>query len=344
MYRVSCGARTTPQRSRATCATQLSAGCPGSSSTGPGPAAPIKVCTSNPYSRRLQLLVNAVHAVDNARQRLLAVAELQGVGADSFGVDDPKRPRLLRASSTAPTPRSTGDSPLGRRSIWQGSRKYSTSDLASISSEFRTKLRILGDESSWSRSRGRYLEGDAYYWSSQNPYDNPQSFGQLAALAHAVRNGPRNPNGSVKAWVAPFAPGFDTQLAGGSTCVPRKGSPHPAPAVRRQPAHPPVGLGADQLERDHRGELRPAATPLRPAEPDDAAHDRQRGSLSHSESRKSARSRHSAARKAPTSRCSLRTVRAARTPGSRRRSMTARRSRVATAPPPRGRTKSPRSC
>jgi hypothetical protein len=178
---------------------------------------------SNPYSRRLQLLVNAVHAVRKrghdfslwlsykASAQMLPVSTIRNdltYFARRYGSDR----AFDRQQSKRPTV------------VWQGSRKYPTSDLATISNEFRTKLRILGDESSWSRSRARYLEGDAYYWSSQNPYDNPQSFGQLASLARAVRTGPRNPNGMVKVWVAPFAPGFDTQLAGGSTCVPRKGT------------------------------------------------------------------------------------------------------------------------
>ena len=107
--------------------------------------------------------------------------------------------------------------------IWQGSRKYSAARLQHESATFRSKLRLLGDESSWSSSRAPYLDGDAYYWSSQDPWANPQSFGQLATLANAVRASVKNLDGSRKVWVAPFAPGFDKQLAGGSACVPRRG-------------------------------------------------------------------------------------------------------------------------
>ena len=107
--------------------------------------------------------------------------------------------------------------------IWQGSRKYSVSVLQAVSGQYRTKFRILGDETTWSSARAPYLDGDAYYWSSQNPYSNPQSFGQLATLAKNVRASGSNPDGSAKVWVAPFAPGYDKQLAGGSSCVPRKG-------------------------------------------------------------------------------------------------------------------------
>ena len=106
--------------------------------------------------------------------------------------------------------------------IWQGSRKYAVSALQAISAKYRGALRILGDETSWSSSRAPYLDGDAYYWSSQNPYANPQSFSQLASLAKSVRASAANPDGSAKVWVAPFTPGYDKQLSGGSSCVPRK--------------------------------------------------------------------------------------------------------------------------
>jgi hypothetical protein len=178
---------------------------------------------SNPYSRRLQLLVNAVHAV-RKRGRNFSLWLSYKASAKVLPV------RAIRNDLAYFVRKYEHDPAFDRRQdrhptvIWQGSRKYPTSALATISRSYRGKLRILGDESSWSRARARYLSGDAYYWSSQNPYDNPQSFSQLAALARAVRNGPRNPNGSVKTWVAPFAPGFDTRLAGGSSCTPRKGT------------------------------------------------------------------------------------------------------------------------
>jgi len=38
-----------------------------------------------------------------------------------------------------------------------------------------------------------------------------------------VRGSGPNPDGSAKTWIAPLAPGYDKQLAGGSNCVPRNG-------------------------------------------------------------------------------------------------------------------------
>jgi hypothetical protein len=97
------------------------------------------------------------------------------------------------------------------------------SSLQQVASRYRSSFRILGDESSWSTTRAAYLDGDAYYWSSQDPYRNPQSFSQLATLAAAVRSSGSNPDGSRKAWIAPLSPGYDKQLAGGTNCVPRRG-------------------------------------------------------------------------------------------------------------------------
>jgi hypothetical protein len=178
--------------------------------------------TSTPYSRRLQAMVNAVHKVNaqgihfklwlsyKASASILRTSTITNdlhYFVRKYGSD----PAFDRAQAKRPTV------------IWQGSRKYPLATLATISKSFRGRLRILGDESSWSAKRAAYLDGDAYYWSSQNPYANPQSFRQVAALAHAVRSGPRNANGTVKAWIAPVTPGYDKQLAGGTNCVPRKG-------------------------------------------------------------------------------------------------------------------------
>jgi hypothetical protein len=178
--------------------------------------------TSNPYSKRLQTLVTAVHKVNSAgipfklwlsykaSARVLSQATIVN-DLRYFTAHYGKDPAFDRARSSRPT------------MIWQGSRKYSLSVLQAVSGQFGSAMRILGDEQKWSATRGRYLDGNAYYWSSQNPYSNPQSFQQLGTLAANVRASGRNPDGSGKAWIAPIAPGYDRQLAGGTSCVPRKG-------------------------------------------------------------------------------------------------------------------------
>jgi hypothetical protein len=186
-----------------------------------GTGSSTQTVTSNPYSRRMQLMVAAVHKVNAEGIKfslwLSYKASAQVLSQTAMDNDlqffvrtwgsDTAFDRVQSAKATM---------------IWQGSRKYAMSTLQHTSSLFRAKLRIIGDESQWSLARAPYLDGDAYYWSSQNPYKNPQSFDQLAALAAAVRASGANPDGSAKVWVAPFAPGYNKQLAGGSSCVPRQ--------------------------------------------------------------------------------------------------------------------------
>jgi hypothetical protein len=55
-----------------------------------------------------------------------------------------------------------------------------------------------------------------YYWSSQDPYGNPQSFDQIRAMGNKVHT-------AGKRWYAPLAPGYNSQLLNGDgNCVPRK--------------------------------------------------------------------------------------------------------------------------
>ena len=187
-----------------------------------GSGSPTQTVTSTQYSQRLQVMVDAVHKVNaegipfklwlsyKASATVLPQSQIDadlGYFLSQYG-SDPAFDRLQSPKVTV---------------IWQGSRKYPASTLQAISAKYRSKLRILGDETKWSPSRAPYLDGDAYYWSSQNPYSNPHSFQQLDALAASVRASGTNPDGSHKVWVAPFIPGYDKQLAGGNSCVPRKG-------------------------------------------------------------------------------------------------------------------------
>ena len=105
-----------------------------------------------------------------------------------------------------------------------GSRKYSTADLRAVSEANRASFYLVGDEtrSTWDGDRAALLDGDHYYWSSQDPYANPDSFEQLESLADAVRGSGPNPDGAPKTWFAPLTPGYNSTLIGGSTCVPRK--------------------------------------------------------------------------------------------------------------------------
>lgn len=178
--------------------------------------------TSNPYNRRLQALVDAVHSINQAGVPFslwISYKASASVLPMTTIVNDLAYLRTHYGADKAFDRSQSSRVTL----IWQGSRKYSVSSLQQVASRYRSSFRILGDESSWSTTRAAYLDGDAYYWSSQDPYRNPQSFSQLATLANAVRASGSNPDGSRKAWIAPLSPGYDKQLAGGSNCVPRRG-------------------------------------------------------------------------------------------------------------------------
>jgi hypothetical protein len=109
--------------------------------------------------------------------------------------------------------------------IFQGSRKYGDAVLAAVDEAFGDTFRIIGDETpdTYTPERGAYMYGVSYYWSTQDPYGNPESFEQLEDFARAVRATPRNTDGSRKVWWAPFTPGYDSVLLGGTTCIPRDG-------------------------------------------------------------------------------------------------------------------------
>jgi hypothetical protein len=108
--------------------------------------------------------------------------------------------------------------------FWTNSRKYSLDAIRTVSGRFRGSFFLVGDEkeTTWSDGRAAYLDGNSYYWSSQDPYGNPGSFVQLRSLAANVRASGPNPDGSRKLWFAPLAPGYDADLLkGGNSCVPR---------------------------------------------------------------------------------------------------------------------------
>ena len=114
-----------------------------------------------------------------------------------------------------------GRTAWGRRNgqivvVWTGSHHYPLSDLREVSRGVRDKVFLVGDESlsSVTKDRLRTFDGLTYYWSSQNPYTNPQSFAQIRELAHRAHS-------QGKPWFAPFAPGYQHELEGGA-CVPRR--------------------------------------------------------------------------------------------------------------------------
>ncbi len=100
--------------------------------------------------------------------------------------------------------------------IWVGSYKYSTPVVAAISAQFRSSWYFVGGYqwNQWNTTVAQYFDADSPYWSSQDPWHNSQSFQQLDGLAATL-------HAEGKKYFAPLAPGFDRQLDGSSTCVPR---------------------------------------------------------------------------------------------------------------------------
>lgn len=109
--------------------------------------------------------------------------------------------------------------------VWGGSRKYEKWRLRAAQERFGDTFFFVGDEDddSWNAERGRFLDGNHYYWSSQNPYSNPHSFEQLQELADEVRASGDNADGSKKLWFAPLTPGYNSELLRDGSCVPRRG-------------------------------------------------------------------------------------------------------------------------
>ncbi|HSB00271.1 MAG TPA: hypothetical protein VLE49_06460 [Anaerolineales bacterium] len=99
-----------------------------------------------------------------------------------------------------------------------GSRKYSNADVQKISNAVRDRIYLVGDETKATLTTTRLAMFDAitYYWSSQDPFGNPQSFDQVKAMGDKV-------HAAGKRWYAPLAPGYNSALLNGSgNCVPRR--------------------------------------------------------------------------------------------------------------------------
>ncbi|MFF4501710.1 endo-1,3-alpha-glucanase family glycosylhydrolase [Streptomyces sp. NPDC001401] len=102
--------------------------------------------------------------------------------------------------------------------VFSGTWQYPTADIARITGPVRKGMLVLGTEKSPQgiRRLAHVTDGDAYYWSSVNPDTNDRHAAKLREMAAAAHAG----HGY---WMAPFAPGFDARLVGGTKSVPRDG-------------------------------------------------------------------------------------------------------------------------
>ena len=106
-----------------------------------------------------------------------------------------------------------GGKPL---SIFSGTWAYSHADVARVTSAVRPGMLVLSTEKNVEgyRRLADVTDGDAYYWSSVNPATNTNYATKLKEMSEAV-------HADGKYWIAPFAPGFDARLVGGTKEVPR---------------------------------------------------------------------------------------------------------------------------
>lgn len=100
--------------------------------------------------------------------------------------------------------------------VWSGTWEYTPEQVASVTALHRQNLLMLASERN---VRGyerlaRWVDGDAYYWSSVDPGTYPDYQGKLNAISHAVHQ-----RGDL--WIAPAAVGFDARLVGGERVVER---------------------------------------------------------------------------------------------------------------------------
>ena len=101
--------------------------------------------------------------------------------------------------------------------IWSGTWRFSASDIERVTSPLRKSMLVLATEKSPEGYQrvAPYFDGNAYYWSSVDPQQNSRHQARLDAMASTVHK-------SGGLWIAPFTPGFDARLVGGSREVPRR--------------------------------------------------------------------------------------------------------------------------
>lgn len=101
--------------------------------------------------------------------------------------------------------------------IWSGTWAYSPEQVAAAVTPIRDTVAVLASEKDVQgyERLADLVAGDAYYWSSVDPARDPGSGARLAQLGAAV-----HARGGL--WMAPFAPGFDATLIGGTRVVDRR--------------------------------------------------------------------------------------------------------------------------
>ena len=100
--------------------------------------------------------------------------------------------------------------------ILSGTWEFTPAELELIIGDSRQPLLVLATERNADayETVARLVDGNAYYWSSVNPDNNPGYPDKLARMSGAI-------HAHRGIWIAPAAPGFDARLVGGTSVVER---------------------------------------------------------------------------------------------------------------------------
>jgi hypothetical protein len=101
--------------------------------------------------------------------------------------------------------------------IWGGTWRFTRAAVAKVSRALGDDLLLLASARTLGGYRriAPYVDGNAYYWSSVDPYEHDRYRERLAEMGAAVHR-----RGGL--WIAPAAPGFDARRIGGRRVVPRR--------------------------------------------------------------------------------------------------------------------------
>ncbi len=101
--------------------------------------------------------------------------------------------------------------------IFSGTWAFDHDAVAAVTDPVRDSLLVLSSEKSVEgyQRLADVTDGDAYYWSSVDPETHPSYPDKLNAMSEAI-------HADANIWIAPFSPGFDARLVGGTKTVERK--------------------------------------------------------------------------------------------------------------------------
>ncbi len=122
--------------------------------------------------------------------------------------------------------------------IWSGTWEFSVEEVAGVTGSRRASLDILASEKNvagYSRL-SKWVDGDAYYWSSVNPSTYNGYLERLTELGRTV-------HANRGLWIPSAAAGFDARLVGGTTVVPRRNGATLRTEIDTATASSPDALG-----------------------------------------------------------------------------------------------------